>query len=187
MSGKAPTIITLLIFLNFLITCTSMETAGPNEAVETYPSIKIRATKFQEVQLTTVDNRVSRGMMLSLEGENLLLSPFPYWNVDPIEIDLDEIRSIKLMKKGSNGGKGFIWGFTLGFTVIGVSALTMGDLKYDKDYGDALTFSLVGGGGAGLLGLVIGGLISLGEKSSYNFFKMSRKEKIETLQKIMMR
>ncbi len=186
MSKKTLTFIILLIFLNFLITCTTIRTAGPNEAIETYPSIKVKATKFQEVQLTTVDNKVSTGMMLSLEGENLLLSPVPYWNVDPIEIDLDEIRSIKLMKKGSKWGKGFIWGFTLGFIAIGGIALTSPDLKYDEDYSDALTCSALGGGGGGLLGLIIGGLISLGKKSSYDFFKMSKKEKIFALQEIMM-
>lgn len=186
MSKKTLTFIILLIFLNFLITCTTIRTAGPNEAIETYPSIKIKATKFQEILLTTVDTRVSRGMILSLEEENLFLSPVPYWNVDPIEIDLDEIRSIKLMKNGSNVMKGFTWGFTLGFIAIGGIALTSCNLKYDEDYSDALTYSVIGGGGAGLLGLIIGGLISLGKKSSYDFFKMSKKEKIIALQEIMM-
>jgi hypothetical protein len=187
MSGKAPTVITLIVFLNFLMTCTSMKTPGPNEPVETYPSTKIWAAKFQEVQLTTVDNRVSRGMILRLEGENLFLSPVPYWNVDPVEINIDEIRSIKLMKKGPNMAKGFTWGFSLGFIVIGGSALMFGDLKYDEDYEDALTYTAFGAGGAGLLGGVIGGLISLGKKSRYNFEKMSKKEKIDALREIIMR
>jgi hypothetical protein len=186
MSRKVPTVIILIVFLNFLITCTSIKTAGPNERVETYPFNKIRATKFQEVQLTTVDNTVSRGLILSLEGENLLFSPVPYWNVDPVEINVAEIQSIKLMKKGGQLAKGFTWGFSLGFIVIGGSALTFGDLKYDEDYEDALAYTAIGAGGAGLLGGVIGGLVSLGKKSRYNFSKMSKKEKIEALQKIIM-
>lgn len=187
MSGKVPTFITLLILLNFLMACTSTKTASPYETIETYPSAKIWAAKVQEVQLTTVDNRVSRGMILRLEGENLFLSPVPYWNVDPIEIDLDEIRSIKLVKNGPNMGKGFIWGLSLGFITTGGLALALGDLKYDEDYEEALGYSLAGAGGAGLLGATIGGILSLGKKSRYNLEKMSKKEKIEALRKIMLR
>ncbi len=186
MSKKALTYIILLSFFNFHITCTTIKTAGPDEAVETYPSVNIKATKFQEVRLTTVDNEVQTGMMLSLEGDNLLLSPVPYWNVDPIEIDLDEIRSIKLMGKKGAWGKGFVWGSTLGFIAAGGIALADGNLQYDEDYSDALTYSLLAGVGVGLLGLIVGGLASSGKKSSYDFFKMSKKEKILALQEIMM-
>jgi hypothetical protein len=186
MSKQVLTYIILLSFLNFHLTCTTIKTSDPNEAVETYPSFRIKATKFQEVRLTTVDNKVQTGMLLSLEEDRLLLSPVPYWNVDLIEIDLDKIRAIKLMKNGGEGGKGFIWGFTLGFMAIGGIALASGSLKYDEDYSEALTFSSLGAAGVGLLGLIIGGLASLGKKSNYDFIKMSKKEKILALQEIML-
>jgi hypothetical protein len=90
------------------------------------------------------------------------------------------------MKKGSKLDKGFIWGFSLGFIATGGTIIVASDLRYDEDYSDALTGSLIVGGGAGLLGLIIGSLISLGKKSSYDFFKMSKKEKILAIQEIMM-
>jgi hypothetical protein len=186
MLKKTLTFIILIIFLNFLITCTTIRTTGPNEKIETYPSIKIKATKFQEVKLTTADHKVRTGMILSLEEDNVHLSPVPYWNVDPIEIDLDEIRTIKLIEKMGAWGKGFVWGSTLGFIAAGGLALTGGNLKYDEDYEEALTLGAAGAGAGGLLGLIIGGVVSLAKKSSYDFYKMSKEEKILALQKIMM-
>lgn len=185
MSKKILAFITLALFINFLISCSTTRTFSRNKVIETAPSIKIKAEKLPEILLITINKKVHKGKILSLEGENLLLSPFPYWNVKPIEIGLNEIYSIKVMKKGSKSGKGFLWGLSLGFILEGGVSLTGGELKYDRDYKNALSASVARGLFGGLLGLAIGGISSIGKKSKYNFSKMSKIDKIIAIKEIM--
>jgi len=164
----------------------SCSTTGPlttSNSGEPSSSSKITANKLPEIQLTTIAEKQYKVKLLSLEAENLTMLPFPYWNVEPVEIHLDEIHSIKVMKKDSKAGKGFGWGFAIGFLIPGtIGALTS---KYDRDYQFTLAWSFYGGLAGGLLGLVIGGVSSLAEKSQYNFSKMSRVEKINSIKEIM--
>jgi len=183
MSKKISTIITLAIFINFIISCSTIRTVNRNEVVEIAPSVKIKAVKLQEVQLTTTRGELT-GKLLSLEGEILQMLLFPYWDVEPINIDLNEIYSIKLMKKNSRAGKnaaasGFAWGFLITGIATGL------DSEYDEDFEDALLGSAIIGGFIGLLGFVIGGLSDIATKSKYYFFQMSNSEKIRVIKKIM--
>jgi len=183
MSKKTLTIITLTFFLNFLFSCTATSTLTSSEVVKTSPISEIKAKKLQEVQLKTTSGEIHTGKLSSLEGGDLVLLPFPYWNVEAIKIDLDEIYSIKVMKKDSKAGKGAAGGFAWGFLITGTLAgLTS---EYDEDFEAALLGSAVIGAFFGLLGLVIGGLGDVATKSEYDFYKMSNSAKIRIIKKIM--
>jgi len=182
MSKNISTIITLAIFINFIISCSTIRTVNRNEVVEIAPSVKIKAVKLQEVQLTTTRGELT-GKLLSLEGESLQMLLFPYWDVEPINIDLNGIYSIKLMKKNSRAGKGAASGFAWGFLITGIASGL--DSEYDEDFEDALIGGAIVGGFIGLLGFVIGGLSDIATKSKYYFFQMSNSEKIRVIKKIM--
>lgn len=183
MSKKTLALITLTFFMNFLISCTATTTLTSNEVVKTSPTSEIKAKKLQEVQLKTTSGEIHTGKLSSLEGGDLVLLPFPYWNVEPIKIDLDEIYSIKLMKKDSKAGKGAAGGFAFGFLITGT--LTGLTSEYNEDFEVALLGSAAVGAFVGLLGLVIGGLSDVAKKSKYDLYKMSNSEKIRVIKKIM--
>jgi len=183
MSKKFLTFLTLVLFMNFLISCTIIGNHSNDKIRGTYSFSKITANKFPEIQLITTSGDPYKGKLLSLEGEKLKLLPFPYWNVESVEIDIDEIHSIELMKKDSKAGKGAAQGFAYTFLIVGIIAGL--DSEYDEDYEDALVGATILGAFGGLLGLIIGGASSLASKTKYEFYKMSLGEKIRAIRKIM--
>lgn len=183
MSKKTLTLITLTFFINFLISCSTTTTQTGTEVFKSSPSSVIEAKKLQEVQLITASGEIHRGKLSRLEGRDLVLLPFPYWNIEPIKIDLDEIHSIKLVKKSKKAGKGFAGGFAWGFIIIGTLAGLSS--RYDEDFQMALLGSAVSGAFFGFLGFLIGGISDISAKSEYDFSKMPDSEKIRAIKKIM--
>ena len=177
------TFITIALFINFIVSCSTVGTFNRNEIINPTLNIKLTATKTQELEIITTIGDSHVGKILSLEGERVKLLAFPYWNVTPIEIDMAEIYKIKVMKKDHKAGKGAATGFAAVFSLFGLIGL--GNSKYDVDYEDALKGSLVLGGLGGLLGLIIGGISSISVRSQYNFYDMSKEEKIKAIKKIM--
>jgi len=183
MLKKVVSLVILISFINLIMSCSTTGSLTNRNIGEISSSSKITANKLPEIQLTNITQKQYKVKLLSLEAENLTMLSFPYWDADPVEIHLEEIHSIKVMKKDSKAGKGFGWGFALGFLIPG----TIGGLssEYDEDYQDALVGSIVIGLFGGLLGLIIGGVSSLGEQSQYNFSEMSESEKINSIKEIM--
>jgi len=183
MSKKTLTLITLTFFLNCIFSCTTTSTLTRNEVVKTSSTSEIKAKKLQEVQLITTSEEIHTGKLLSLEGEDLVLLPFPYWNVEPIKIDLNEIYSIKVRKKHSRAGErvagSFAWGFLITGTLAGLTS------EYDEQFEFALLTSAIVGAFSGLLGLVIGGVGDDTKILEYDFYKISDSEKIRVIKKIM--
>jgi hypothetical protein len=182
MLKKISAIVSLSLFIYFTVSC-SIPYAFKEEGIKTSPEPEIKAKKLPEVQLKTNKGEIYTGKISALEEKNLVLLPFPYWDVEPIKIDLDEIYSIKLTKKVSKAGRraagGFAWGFIITGALSGLSS------KYDEDYKMALIGSAAVGGTVGLIGFVIGGLSEAATKSKYDFYKMSYPEKIDAINKIM--
>jgi len=182
MAKKILTFIYLLLFLNFIISCTSIGTTSTRD-VSISPTYEIQAKKFLEVELITSEGDIHKGKLISLRGKNLWFSPFPYWNVELLEITLDDIYSIKLPKKGSKAISGMAGGFGWTFIIVGaIAGLTS---KYDEDYEEALLGSAVVGAGIGLIGALVGALADIGTKSEYKFYKMDEWEKTRAARRIM--
>lgn len=173
----------LLFLLSFLLSCTSSTVPLKTEATKGTPSSRIEAAKFEEVELITTKGDSYKGKVLSLEGENIEFLPFPYWNVDRLTLNLDEIHSIKLVKKRSGIGTGLLSGFAWPFIIIG----TIGGAgsRYNEDYEESLFVSTIIGGAGGLLGLVIGAIADIGTKTKYEFTRMTRQEKEHAVREIM--
>ena len=183
MTRKNIALITIALLINLIVSCSTIGTFNSNEITNLTPNVKFTAKKTQELEIITTQGDTHFGKILSLEGEKAILLTLPYWNVIPVEIDLDEIHKIKLVKKKSRAGKGAAKGFVWAFTIIGLIGLVSSE--YDEDYEEALGGSLVSGAFGGLLGLVIGGISSISVRSQYNFYDMSKEQKIKAIKKIM--
>jgi hypothetical protein len=175
--------ITLMFLLNFLFNCSSIRIPENEQVVKEYSTIEIKTKIFPEIQLKTMGEEIHTGKPLSLKGRIFELLPFPYWNVESVKVDLEEIHSIKLIRKERRAGKGFAGGFAWGFLITGTLAGLSS--KYDEDFEEALLGSAIVGGSIGLLGFVIGGFADATTKSEYYFYKMSDSEKIKAIKKIM--
>ena len=174
---------TLLFYLNFIISCYTSEITSSDESVKIFPTSEIVAKKFPEIELKTAERKIPKAKLLRVVGKKVSLVPFPYWDVEIKNIDLNEIYSIKMLKKGNKAVNGFASGFGWTFIIIG----TIGALasKYNEDFETSLYISAGAGLSGGLLGLLIGAASAIGTKTEYQFIKMSDSQKIRALKKIM--
>ena len=174
---------TLLFFLNFIISCYTSEITSSDESVKIFPTSEIVAKKFPEIELKTAERKIPRAKLLRVVGKKVSLLPFPYWDVEILNIDLNEIYFIKLLKKRNNAANGFASGFGWTFMISG----TLGALssRYNKDFETALFMSVGVGLSGGLLGFLIGAASKIGTSTEYEFIKMSDSQKIRALEKIM--
>jgi len=180
---KDKKIYSLLFVLSFMLSCTSSRVPVRTEVTKEALSSRVEATKFEEVNLVTSNGDTHKGKIVSLEGESIELRPFPYWNVELVRLHLDEIRTIKLVKKESRAAKGLASGFGWAFVIVG----TIGGLSstYNEDYEAALLGSAVLGGAGGLLGLLVGAFQDFTTKTKFEFTTMSKEEKERAIRKIM--
>ncbi|PIU44455.1 MAG: hypothetical protein COS95_08945, partial [Ignavibacteriales bacterium CG07_land_8_20_14_0_80_59_12] len=109
--------------------------------------------------------------------------PFPYWNVEPVRLDLGEVLSIKMLDERGSFGSGVAYGFAVPFIVVG----TLGILtsKYDEDYRLSLLAAAAVGAAGGVVGLIIDVAVKAAAESEYDFRKMPEPEKRKTIEKIM--
>jgi hypothetical protein len=183
MFKKSISIITVALYIFFIFGCNSTTTFRNTHAIQKTASHEFKAKKLQQVELRTINMKFHKGKLLGLKGKDVMLLPFPYWNVEPLMIDIDDINSIALEKKESSAAKGCANGFAFGFLIVGI----IGGLssEYDEDYQAALLIATGAGLIVGALGTVIGALTDINKKSEFRFNTMSDSEKIKALQKIM--
>ena len=162
----------------FLMTCA---TATIETKVD--PDQKIVPLKFPEVQIATTKGDRSTGKLIQFENQTLTFLPYPYWNVEPVKIPLDDIARIEVKGKKSRAVSGLVGGFAYSFIAVGLIAGL--PAKYDEDYGLALGLSAISGGIGGLIGLAIGAIVDISDKKNFEFTTMSTSEKIASLRKIM--
>jgi hypothetical protein len=180
---RFPKICSVLLLSGLMLGCAG--TTGPVRFEETkgVQSGKIRPAKYEEVELVTSKGNLYKGKIVSLEAGRIEFRPFPYWDVDPVSLDLGEIRSIELLDKPKRAGRGFIQGFGWSFSIVGgIAAMSS---KYDEDYQSALLGSAIIGAAGGLLGFVIGAVQDSAAKTKFEFAPMSDEQKERTVRKIM--
>jgi len=173
----------LALFVIFSISCATVPPSVLPRS-SSLPSIgKVEAKKFPEVRLVTIGGEQNKGKILSLEGDTVTFSPFPYWNVEPLRIGLDEIHSIERTQKKRWTLFGLAAGFGSASMIGGISAAK--DCRYDRDYSAAMGYVPLIGVGGGLIGLAIGGIADLATRSKYDLSRMSKDEKIAALMAVM--
>jgi hypothetical protein len=180
---KYKRIYTLLFLLSFIVSCFSSSVPIKTEVTKGTLSPRLEALKFEEVELVTAEGERHRGKVVSLEGESIEFRPFPYWNVELIKLNLDDIHSIKLTKKRSGAANGFASGF--GWAFIFAGTIGGAGSKYNVDYENALLASAIVGGAGGLIGLAIGAIRDFSIRKKFDFFKMSGEKKEQAIRKIM--
>ncbi len=183
MFKKNVTCIVLIVFLHFLLACSTTNTQHKTANFDFSSQGYLETQTFGEIKIIMQSGDIHRGKIISLEKEDMRFLPFPYWNVEYKKIYMPDISSIETMKKKGNPGKAFAYGFGVTFILIG--AIAAGSSKYDEDYEMGLAGSAAAAGTVGLLSLVISGISTLSKKSKFDFTKMSDQEKVSTIKKII--
>ena len=173
----------LLLFLALMLSCTGSTGPVRLEGTEGVQAGRAQAVKFDEVQLITSNGDIHRGKIIGQEGGSIDFRPVPYWDVELIRLNLDEIQSIELVNRPSRAGKGFIQGFGWTFTIVGGIA-GIGS-KYDVDYENALLGSAIVGAAGGVIGFLVGVIRDASAKKRFDFTSMSAEEKARAVRKIM--
>ena len=143
---------------------------------------KITAVEFPELTLTA-GNETRRVKLLALEDRQLIFLPFPYWQVEPEVIPLEEVHTLKVEKKSYPGLSWGLGSAASGFIITGLIAGNQA--LYQEEYASAMLLA------AGC-GLVVGGVgffLGLDMKDSlqpeYLLVFMNPEQKLKTLRKIM--
>lgn len=174
--------LTLAFFVIFTINCATVPPSGPRSS--SLRSLgKIEATEFPEIRLVTTGGDQNKGKILNLEENTVTFLPFPYWNVEPLRIGIDEIHSIERTQAKNGASLGFFHGF--GWVTLSVGILGGASSKYDVDFKNAMLFAPLAGLMGGLVGLAIGGIRDLATRTKYDFSSLSKDAKIMTLMAIM--
>lgn len=173
----------LLLFLGLMLSCAGSTGPVRLEGTEGAQAGRAEALKFDEVQVITLKGDIYRGKIVGQWAGSIDFRPIPFWNVELIRLNLDEIRGIELVNRPSRAGKGFIKGFGWTFTIVG-GIFGMGS-KYDVDYENALLGSAMVGAAGGVIGFLVGVIGDASTKTRFDFTSMSAEEKTRAVRKIM--
>ncbi len=175
-----------------LVGC-ALQRSRDADALETVPRLPLTAKIFPEIEISAgpFDNSIVRGKILELFGTSIKFLPSPYGDKTPIEVEIKDIRSVKLLDKKNwlplDAFTGAMLGFTVGFIVETRANGTNAGHYYKEDYEDSRHVAWSKGIVDGLIGLGLGfvsTVIQNAAKTS-NYSKMSESEKIAALRKIM--
>jgi hypothetical protein len=182
MKKKYRAYICILVFLNFLVGCAKSYSPPVSIPAEKFSGDLYIAKKMPEVHISTTGNGINKGKIVSLGKAHLKLQPFPYWNLELLEIPLAEIRSIRLKKK-SDIGKATAAGFGSSFVLFGTIGILSS--QYNEDYEAALLGSVIVSTAVGLIAFTLSGISKAAEKSTYELHKMNLTQKQKVVKKIM--
>jgi len=174
----------LAFFIGFIISCATISTPYwlPSEDSLLHQE-KFIATQFPEVNLFTSNGDLYHGKMTVLEGETVIFSPSPYWNVERLRIKIDDIETIELPAKKTGAAKGFGYGF--GVTCILIGGFGAGTSKYNETFQNYAVLTPVAGLLGGLAGMVIGAITDLATPAKIEFFRLRHDQKIKVLASLM--
>jgi hypothetical protein len=175
--------LTALFFLSILLGgCTTLEDSVALAMLESTESVE--AQEFPELVMTDYRGLDREVKILSVRGRTVTVSPFPYWAEDPIEISINEIKSLRVKKK-SNPGTTFTVvmmeiGYIMAGGIGGALATTRGE------YGLAFLGGL-GGAVIGLGGTFYYGIQKTGQQMypEYVLDGKSESEKLRMIFEIM--
>ena len=165
-----------------LSSCTTLEDSVALAMLESTESVE--AQEFPELIMTDYRGLDREVKILSVRGRMVTASPFPYWAEDPIEISINEIKSLRVKKKANPGATVTVVMMEIGYIMaggaFGAFATTSGG------YGLALLGGL-GGAVLGLGGSIYYGIPKTGEQMypEYILDGMSESEKLCAIFEIM--
>ena len=183
MNRAVACLLIALFFLSIMLGgCSTLEDSVALAMLESTESVE--AQEFPELIMTDYRGLDREVKILSVRGRVVTATPFPYWAEDPLDISINEIKSLKFKKKANPGTTLTVammeFGYILSGGVFGALATTSG--------GYGLAF-LVGLGGAvvGLGGSFYYDIPQTGEEMypEYILDGKSESEKLRTIFEIM--
>lgn len=182
---KTTACLALLLFLHGVTACTAGRVHGPREGLEQSPPGIVEAKTFPEISIEMRGGESHLGKITGLENQRVRFLPFPYWNVETLRIEIADITSIVLSKKGGKAGRAAAYGFGCGFLATGlVLAATS---KYNSDYQTSLIASAASGGCTALVLMAISAINGAGEKNRYDLSPMTLQQKTGVIIRLMTR
>jgi hypothetical protein len=143
-------IVVLFALISFLCTllvgCYTVEDSVAAAMLESKE--KIEAVEFPELILTDYIGREREVKILSVQGRIVTITPFPYWLLEPEEIPLWQIESLKVKRHSYPGVNMTLVSAEMGFIAAGGIAGAIADesLEYTLAIGGGLLGALVGVG-----------------------------------------
>jgi len=162
--------------------CSTLEDSVIFAMLESTESVE--AQEFPELIVTDYRGLNREVKILSVRGRMVTVSPFPYWSEDPIEISINEIKSLRVKKKANPGATVTVAmmeaGYILAGGAFGAFATTSGGYRL------ALLGGL-GGAALGLLGSFYYDIPQMGDQMypEYILDGKSESEKLRTIFVIM--
>jgi hypothetical protein len=108
---------------------------------------RVDAVEFPELIMTDRSGSEREVKILSVQGRMVTVAPFPYWLLEPIEIPLDQIQSLKVKRQSYPGFNVTLVCMETGFMMTGAVFGALADTR--EQYG----LAIVGGLGGALPGV----------------------------------
>jgi hypothetical protein len=145
---------------------------------------RVDALEFPELIMTDLTGFEREIKILSVRGRMVTVSPFPYWLLEPIEIPLDQIRSLRVKRQSYPGLNLTLICMEAGFITAGGSVGLIADSS--REYG----LAMVAGLGGAVLGLGYAFLSDIWETGEemypeYYLAGMQESEKLLTILELM--
>jgi hypothetical protein len=162
--------------------CTTVEDSVALAMLES--TEKVDAVEFPELIMTDYIGIEREIKILSVRGRMVTVSPFPYWAQDPLEISINEIRSLRVKRKSNPGITLTLVFMEIGYITAGGAFGVLADTR--GEYG----LAFLGGLGGALLGLGSAVFSDIGETGQqmypeYYLDGKSESEKLRTILQIM--
>ena len=108
---------------------------------------RVDAVEFPELIMTDRSGSEREVKILSVQGRMVTVAPFPYWLLDPIEIPLSQIQSLRVKRQSYPGLNVTLVCMETGFITAGGAFGALADTR--EQYG----LAMVGALGGALLGI----------------------------------
>jgi len=182
MKNKVLPSTTMVYFLLLVFGCTSMS-VPPGQTQYNLPENELLAREMPELSIVTADRLLERVKVASLLGNELSILPFPYWNVETIKINIEEITTIWLLNVKMRSGTNALATLNITFGIMGTIFAI--NAEYDRDYKNGLAttaiLALVGGVVVGLGS----GIVDASKRKKWDFTKLTQPQRLGVLLQIM--
>jgi hypothetical protein len=145
---------------------------------------RVDAVKFPELIMTDSMGSEREIKILSVQGRMVTVAPFPYWLLEPIEIPLEQIRSLRVKRQSYPGFTLTLVFMEVGFMMTGGVFGALADSS--GEYGLAMVAGL-GGAVLGLGSAFFSDVWETGEEMypEYYLAGMKESEKLLTILELM--
>jgi hypothetical protein len=180
MKRAVACLLTAFFILGILLgSCTTLEDSVALAMLDS--TERVDAVEFPELIMTDYLDFEREVKILSVRGRMVSFTPFPYWSEDPLEISINEIKSLKVKRKSNPEVTLTVVSMEAGYIIAGGA---FGALATTRG-GYGLAF--LGGLGGALLGLGAAVYVGIGEtgEDMYPEYILDGKSESEKLRAVL--